>query len=211
MAWTSPATSVAGSVLTAAWLNTYVRDNANLLKTSINDDGSLKTWLDKSTTEQDVNNTNVETSIYSYSVTAGILSTNRALNLRLTGSYLMNVAPGPTLAFKVKFGGTTVLNASSITYGSQSASRAPFWLEVLINNNNSASSQRIVGTLVAGLQQATGGFSATASGNFLSGFYDSLAVDTSSAQTLQVTVQHSSSNSALSFKRYAAVTQLIAW
>lgn len=42
MAWTSPATAVAGSVLTAAWLNTYVRDNTNLLKTPINDDGTLK-------------------------------------------------------------------------------------------------------------------------------------------------------------------------
>lgn len=27
MAWTAPATAVAGSVLTAAWLNTYLRDN----------------------------------------------------------------------------------------------------------------------------------------------------------------------------------------
>ncbi len=29
MAWTTPATAVAGTVLTAAWLNTYVRDNLN--------------------------------------------------------------------------------------------------------------------------------------------------------------------------------------
>lgn len=32
MAWTSPATAIAGSVLTAAWLNTYLRDNLNWLK-----------------------------------------------------------------------------------------------------------------------------------------------------------------------------------
>lgn len=31
MAWTTPATAVAGTVLTAAWLNTYVRDNTAYL------------------------------------------------------------------------------------------------------------------------------------------------------------------------------------
>lgn len=32
MAWTTPATAVVGAVLTAAWLNTNVRDNLNWLK-----------------------------------------------------------------------------------------------------------------------------------------------------------------------------------
>ena len=32
MAWNAPATAIAGSVLTAAWLNTYVRDNLLALR-----------------------------------------------------------------------------------------------------------------------------------------------------------------------------------
>lgn len=32
MSWTSPASAVAGTVLTAAWLNTYLRDNENALR-----------------------------------------------------------------------------------------------------------------------------------------------------------------------------------
>lgn len=42
MAWTTPKTWVAGSVLTAAELNTHVRDNLNVLKTSLTDGGHLE-------------------------------------------------------------------------------------------------------------------------------------------------------------------------
>lgn len=41
MSWTIPATAIAGDVLTAAWLNTYLRDNTNLLKTSVFSDGRI--------------------------------------------------------------------------------------------------------------------------------------------------------------------------
>lgn len=40
-AWTTPKTWVANNVFTAAELNTYLRDNLNILKTSINDSGYL--------------------------------------------------------------------------------------------------------------------------------------------------------------------------
>lgn len=42
MAWTAPRTWVAGEFVTAAIMNSAVRDNLNILKTSINDDGTLK-------------------------------------------------------------------------------------------------------------------------------------------------------------------------
>ncbi len=41
MAWTTPRTWVAGEVLTAALMNTHVRDNENVVKVSIRDDGHL--------------------------------------------------------------------------------------------------------------------------------------------------------------------------
>ena len=44
MAWTAPRTWVAGEVLTAALLNTHVRDNENVLKASIDDLGHLN-WF----------------------------------------------------------------------------------------------------------------------------------------------------------------------
>ncbi len=40
--WTVPRTWVPGELVTATMMNTHVRDNLNLLKTSINDDGTLK-------------------------------------------------------------------------------------------------------------------------------------------------------------------------
>lgn len=42
MAWTTPRTWNAGEVVTAALMNLHVRDNLNVLKTSIWDDGLLK-------------------------------------------------------------------------------------------------------------------------------------------------------------------------
>lgn len=50
MAWTTPATATAGTVLTAAWLNTYVRDNETILKTSIDNNGHIVWQLDVYTT-----------------------------------------------------------------------------------------------------------------------------------------------------------------
>ncbi len=41
MAWTTPATAVANTVLTAAFWNTHVRDNESILKTALNDSGHI--------------------------------------------------------------------------------------------------------------------------------------------------------------------------
>ena len=41
MAWTTPRTWVAGETVTSALLNVQLRDNLNLLKTNIDDDGKL--------------------------------------------------------------------------------------------------------------------------------------------------------------------------
>ena len=45
MAWTTPRTWVAAETTTAALMNTHVRDQFNILKTRIDDDGTLKTQL----------------------------------------------------------------------------------------------------------------------------------------------------------------------
>jgi hypothetical protein len=42
MAWTTPRTWVSGELVTASIMNTYIRDNQNLLKTAINDSGELE-------------------------------------------------------------------------------------------------------------------------------------------------------------------------
>jgi hypothetical protein len=45
MAWTAPRTWVALETVTAALMNTHVRDNLLLLKTKVDDDGSLNTQM----------------------------------------------------------------------------------------------------------------------------------------------------------------------
>ena len=41
MAWTDPKTFLAGALVAAAELNTYLRDNLRLLKTAISDRGQI--------------------------------------------------------------------------------------------------------------------------------------------------------------------------
>jgi hypothetical protein len=41
MAWTTPRTWYAGEIVTAALMNTHLRDNLNILKTNIDDDGNI--------------------------------------------------------------------------------------------------------------------------------------------------------------------------
>ena len=45
MAWTTPRTWVPAELVTAALLNAHVRDNLNLVKTQMDDEGALKTLL----------------------------------------------------------------------------------------------------------------------------------------------------------------------
>ena len=42
MAWTTPRTWVSGELVTAALMNSAVRDNLNILKTAINDSGQIE-------------------------------------------------------------------------------------------------------------------------------------------------------------------------
>lgn len=210
MSFTTYATAVAGSILTAAFWNQQVRDNGNILKTSINNDGSLHgcaRLLDKSTTEQDVTNTAVETSVYSYSVPGGTLSTSNIIRLILTGYVDLSVT-SRTLTIRVKWGGSTVATGVIVTTAS---TKGGVLLTVLLNANNATNSQRLVATIQQMADNAVetdGTFSGACTLRTVA--VPSLAVDSTSAQTLEVTAQWSVAQTTQHFKRWAAETELLA-
>lgn len=203
MAWTTPRTWVAGEIVTAAQLNTHVRDDLNILKSSINDDGTLRGWtlLDRVFTETaDLTNSTTETSMYSYSVPGGTLSTNNFIQL-LASLYVDVSTLSLDLNIRVKFGGTTIASGA---FTLTASTKGPILVEVLINANNATNQQRsAVRVTVPNAAPADGSVGAAI---VLGAAHSSLAIDTTSAQTLEITAQWSTTSVNSHLKRWAAAT-----
>jgi hypothetical protein len=110
----------------------------------------------------------------------------------------------------VVFGGTTMYADASASMAS-SATVRPVNMQFQIANLNSASSQYLNGTItwanVNAATTGTGDIGAIATlANIVSG---TSAVNTASAQTLQVRVTHSVNNASTSFKRNYAVLEMV--
>lgn len=165
--------------------------------------------LDKSTTEQDVQSSVVnttETSVYSYSVPAGTLSTNRAIRLTLTGKIHTDTTT-ESLTIKVKFGGTTIANTGAVSY--TATTNIPFELVCTINANNATNSQRAVTRWTRGAvnQNVTdGSFDTTSLAQVAQ--HTSLAIDTTAAAVLTVTYTWSTGGVTTSHAyRFLAITE----
>lgn len=95
---------------------------------------------DTSSSNVTVTNTATETTIYTYSVPANTLGTNRALRFTLNGTYLNNSAANRTVTVRVKYGATTILTKVSPTIPT-SATTGSFAIEGFVAAQNSASIQ----------------------------------------------------------------------
>jgi hypothetical protein len=107
MAWTIPKTWTAGETVTSSMMNTHIRDNLNVLKTNIADDGTIIAPRTLSSQSGAVNNVGAgETTLFTYTVPAGQLSANgQRLKLIATG---VHAATANTKLFKLYFGAAVV-------------------------------------------------------------------------------------------------------
>ncbi len=165
--------------------------------------GGGVTVQDRDVVEAEVVNTTTETAVYSYSVPGGTLGSNGHLRLTLIGDFLNNSGGTQTFTVRVKYGATTLFAIWNEAVGNN-ASRKPVRLEVDLIAANATNAQRATGRFNM-LQAASGSDGATPSDRF-SG-HTSLAVDSTTAQTLQVTVQHAAANANLSFKCMTAILE----
>lgn len=170
---------------------------------------------DRATTTVDVNTSVAETSIYTKSIAGGDMGTNKMLRATLIGDYLHNNVAGDALVTKVKFGGTTFYNISSAFGSVVGANRQPWRIEVLIANLGAANSQMIEGairTYAANSAAPTAGLgnagAASSVGGEL-GISTLGTIDTSSAQTLDVTVQWSASSANNSWRLRYALLEIV--
>lgn len=159
-------------------------------------------------TDVTVVNTTTETSIYSYSVPAATLDTNRLLRLTIFGDILANSGT-PNLTVRVKFGGTTIYADATANF-SASATRRPFFFQILLAGDGATNAQVLGGWLFVGAI----GTATTGTGDLgvdenqgVAPIANTAALDQTSAQTLDVTVQWSAANASVECRAKHAVLE----
>lgn len=154
MAWTTPRTWVAGETVTAQLMNAHVRDNLNILKTPIDDNGKVQALSSTYLANLDGSNlTNIpkklnsqytpvgnvgggEDDLMSYTLPGGTLATN-GNGVRITG-WGTCANNGNTKTIKGYWGGGQV----SSTF-SPAASAAQSWRMVMEIVRSSSTTQKI--------------------------------------------------------------------
>lgn len=167
---------------------------------------AITTVVDKDVTVQDVVNTTTETTVYSFTVPGGTLSTNRALRLTLIGDYLNNTGSSQDFQFKLKYGGTLygymLLNAGNQVPTDGGDFRHSLQCEWILSAANATNAQASVATIALGaIGTATGGggvpFRSYESGR------TNGTIDSTADQALIVTFQHGAANANLSARAHA--------
>jgi hypothetical protein len=142
----------------------------------------------------DVTNTTVETTVFTFTVPGGTLSTTRRIVLWYQGTVKQDASANENVRYRVKFGATTVFDSQNVTL-TQNATHRPVWIECHVQAYNSAGAQKVStrfgigGTNVAGLGNNPA--------NDLIAIHDSAAEASGAAKALAVTVQWPSTASAL--------------
>lgn len=168
--------------------------------------------LDRDVSQNEVVSTAAETTVYSYSVAGGTLSTTRSVRVTMIGDYLNNSGAGRDLAIKLKYGSTTVLTASFSS--SPGATRGQIRFNATIAAANSASAQVAEGWSVMA-DTGDGGASGTmvslptSSTKILSGVNNAVAENSSGALTLSLTAQHNASSANLSFRCHTVHVEVL--
>lgn len=138
--------------------------------------------LDQDSTDVTVGSTTTETSLYSFSVPADTLGTNKLLHLRMTGTFLNTRSGTEEETVRFKYGSTTIFTGvrDAALENTVTAFSADFYLV----GDGGTSAQRGWGHLTW-----SGG-----AVRMLSGF-GTATEDSTSALTLDVTFQHEVANS----------------
>jgi hypothetical protein len=194
------------------------RSAAGVLKT----DGQLQVGsaglqvggvLDRSTALVDIQNSTVEQSLYSKVIPAGAMGIDKMLRLTMLCDLLYN-SSGNNLTIKIKFGGVTIFS-DVFNQGVTDAARRPFILNIWLANCGAANSQMMsaqaMNIRIADTHTPTTGLGGADFRNIIfAGLAASLnalaTVDTTVAQTLDITAQWSAAGTTLSIrKRYASL------
>lgn len=166
---------------------------------------------DRATSTIDVVSSVTETVVYTKSIGAGHMSTDRVLRLNIYGDILANTGGSINYTLRCKFGGTTWYSATKGT--TNDPDRYAVDVQVTIANLASASSQFASGVLLEGSVTAptTGISSVDPVGRAANVFGSNglLTINTALAQTLEVSVQWDTNSASASWRRRHAILELM--
>ncbi len=164
--------------------------------------------LDEDVTTATVNHPTVaETSLYSFSVPGGTLGTKNTLRLVMIGSWLNNTGGSLSPLIKVKYGATTIFNNNPVAQATAVNARA--WrVECEIVAANSATAQIASGTVIIGSAAGVGGVT---NGNSIvqQGLHTTVAENSATAKTLEITVTLPAVTATQQFVCYAVHLELL--
>jgi hypothetical protein len=150
---------------------------------------------DRTTAATSISNNSTEATLYTYTVPANMMGTNRTVVVSLGGTYLNSSGSSSTLVVSIKFGGTTLYSDITAGFGSSTGVRA--WrLDINLNNVDATNVQTGGGTwFVGGSGGATTGTGDISTANIAIPFtFADGAIDTTANKDLVVTFTHSVAN-----------------
>ena len=159
------------------------------------------TVIDRVTTQVDIVNTSVESTLYSYSLVGGTLGANGILRLTIHGDFLNDSGSTAAFDFILKLGGVVVWKDNSSDFADAGTTRLPWTLVLYIHNRNSESSQYVGGQLIVGTATlgTTGiSFASNDEINAISPISATSAINTASTQTLSFHIDHATANAQIS-------------
>jgi len=150
-------------------------------------------------------NTVIQTQVYSATVAANDMQTNRTIILELYGDYQNNTGAGRTLNITAVFGSNTLMNATSGNI-TANASYRPFLFRLVLMNRGATNSQWCTISALLGIP-AGGAYDGSATEHWRWEQTDLGTIDTTAAQSLNVSVTHS--NNDTDFRLYAGLAVLL--
>lgn len=185
MAWTTPTTRTTGDLITAAIWNSDLVDNLAYLKTETDKVGALL----REGAETAVNNTTVETTVFSGAVPANTLSTNKILIGRLWYRW-DSTAAANSFTLRVKYGGTTLFSVAPGA-AQTNVSQGYGFLEFILRGDGATNAQEA---------RAQHVFQYNANSPvWLPNISGTAAIDSTAAQNLVITVQHAATDASTTF------------
>lgn len=190
--------------------------NHELSSADVND---LVGILDRSTAEFDLVNSAAATALWSKTVAAAAMSTDRMLRGTIIGDYLNNTGGAASLAISLQLGGVAVL-ADTMTAIDAGATRRPWRFVFEIANLNSASAQFAAGLFSFGAATAaTAGTGDVFADNYVSSLNATTQQNailagaatgaTGSAIAVAFAAAHGSASASLSFRKKYACLELL--
>lgn len=172
--------------------------------------------VDRSTTPTGVaSNTTAETTLYTYTVKANTLGTDRAIRLNIRGTF--RIETSCTLTLRIKFGATTMWADVTPSRTAVAGVIGSWMLDVTLQASGATNSQKLGGDLYLGnLIAATNGNgdmsqAEGAAGNLANSCapYGTAAIDSTADAAFVVTVQMSAGNASSTFQAQMATLELL--